>query len=57
MFDHEGPGVFNAMQELTRGVFGQLDITSPTDVDQRVAYINRVLRGDALNKYKAVLLE
>ena len=45
------------MQEITRGVFGQLDITSPTDVDQRVAYINRVLRGDALNKYKAVLLE
>ena len=45
------------MRELTRGVFENLGITYPMDVDQRVAYTKRFLRGAALRKYKVVLLE
>ena len=57
MFDYEVPAVVRAMRNLTRGVFEQLQITSPMYVDQMVAYTQRILRGVALNKHKAVLLE
>ena len=57
MFDHEGPAVVNAMHDITIGVFEHLDITSPMDVDQRLAYMQRILIGAALKKYKVVLLE
>ena len=45
------------MHEITSGVFAHLDITYPMDVDQRVAYMQRILREAAIKKYKAVLLE
>ena len=47
----------SALCEITIGVFYHLDITSPMDVDQRVAYIKCILRGEEINKYKAVMLE
>ena len=57
MSDHEGPAVFNTMRDLTSGVFENLDITSPMDVDQRVACMQSILRGAALKKYKVVMVE
>ena len=57
MFDHEGPTVVRAMRTRTVGVFEHLDITSPMDVDQRVAYTQRILRGAALKNYREVLVE
>ena len=57
MFDHEGPAVVNAMHDITIGVFEHPDITSPMDVDQRLAYMQRILIGAALKKYKVVLVE
>ena len=57
MFDHEGPAVFNAMHDLTRGVFEHFEIASPMDVDQRVDYTHHILRGSAPKKYKEVLVE
>ena len=56
-FDREGPAVFNTMRDLTSGVFEHLDITSPIDVYQRVAYRQIILRGAALKNYKAVWVE
>ena len=47
----------SAMRDLTSGVFEHLDTTFPMEVDQRVDYTQRILRGAELNKYKAVLLE
>ena len=44
------------MRDLTREVFEHLEITSHMDVDQRVAYTQRILRGAALKKYKADML-
>ena len=41
MFDHEGPTL----------------VTSPMELDQRVAYTQRILRGELLQKYKEILLE
>ena len=45
------------MHDLTRGVFEHLEITSTIDVDRKVKYTQRLLRGLALNKYKTVLAE
>ena len=56
-FDHEGTAVVNAMYDLTSGLFEHLEITSPMDVDKRVAYTQRILRGTALWKYKDVQLK
>ena len=55
-FDHEVPAVVNTVRDLTSGVFEQLEITSPIDVDQRIAYRYHILRGDAIKKYKAVMV-
>ena len=57
IFDHGKPAVFNAMPDLTSGLFEHLDINSSLDVDQRVAYTQLIIRGAALKNYKAVLLE
>ena len=46
----------NAMHNLTAGVFEHLEIISPTDVDKRLAYTQRILRGYALKKYREVLV-
>ena len=54
-FDHEGPAVVSAIRDLNVGVFEHLEITSPMDIYQRIAYIQRIMRGAALKKYKAVL--
>ena len=45
------------MCDLTVGVFEHLGIISPMGVDQKVDCTQRILRGAALKKYKAVLLE
>ena len=57
MFDHTGPDVVCAMRNLTVGVFEHLYITSYMYVDQRVAYMKRILIVSALNKYNMVLAE
>ena len=56
MFDHEGPTVVSAMHNLIVGVFEHLKTTSPMDVDQRLAYTQRILRRAAPKKYKEVLV-
>ena len=40
--------VINAMCNLTVRVFEHLEIISPTDVDKRLAYTQRILRESAL---------
>ena len=57
MFNHEGPAVVSTMRDLTVGVFEHLETTSPMGTDKRVAYTQITLRGAALKKYKAVLIE
>ena len=56
MFDHEGPAVGSVMRDLTVGVFDNLGITSPMNVYQRVAYMQRIFKGDALKIYTGVLV-
>ena len=48
---------WSVMRNLTSRVFEHLEITSPMDVDKSVNCVQRLLRGSALNKYKAVLTE
>ena len=55
-FNHEGPVVVSTILDLTSGVFDHLQIMSPMDVDQRVAYTQSIMRGALLKKYKAVML-
>ena len=38
------------MRDLTVGVFEHLEIISPTDVDKRLAYMQRTLRGSTHKK-------
>ena len=57
MFDHEVPAVVSAIRYLTSEVFEHLDITSPMEVYQRIAYTQRILIGVALKKYKSVMKE
>ena len=54
--NHEGLVLINAMRDLTSGVFDHLEIISPTDVDTRLAYTQRILRGSALKKYREILV-
>ena len=54
MFDHEGPAVVKTMHELNILVLDHLDINFTMDMDQRVAYMQRIIRGYEL---KAVLVE
>ena len=56
-FYHEVPAVVSTMCGLTVGVFDHLNITSPMNVDKRVAYMQIILRASALKKYKAFLAE
>ena len=55
-FDHEGPVSIGAILDVTVGVFEHLEITSPVDVDRRISYTKRILRGAALIKYREVLV-
>ena len=57
MFDREGPAAVNTMHELTSGVFENIYINSPMDVEKIVAYTQRILICYAIKKYKAVLVE
>ena len=57
MFDREGPAAVNTMHELTSGVFENIYINSPMDVEKIVAYTQRILICSAIKKYKAVLVE
>ena len=50
-FDHEVPIVIRAMQNLTVGVFEHLEITYIFDIDLRIKYTERILRGPALKKF------
>ena len=45
------------MHDLNSGVFEHLEIAATLDVDQRVNYMQRLLRGSAIKKYKTVLKE
>ena len=45
------------MRDLTSRVFYHFEITSLMDVDKMLAYMQRIFRGAALKKYKAVLVE
>ena len=45
------------MRDLTSGVFKHLEITSPMDMYQRVAYTQQIPREAALKIYKAFLVE
>ena len=45
------------MHDLTSGMFEQLGMTSFMEVEQRIAYTQRILRGAAFKKYKAVRIE
>ena len=56
MFDHEGSAVISAMRNVTVKVFEHLKITSPMDVEKRIAYTQRILRGTALKKYRDVMV-
>ena len=47
----------NGMRDITSRVFEHLEITYPMNVHQFIAYMQRILRGYALKKYKAFLLE
>ena len=55
-FDHEGPAFFSAMRDLPVGVFENLKITSPMDVDKRLTNTQRTIRVAALIKYRVVLV-
>ena len=55
-FDHEGPAVVSVVRGLTSVVFEHREITSPMNVYQSIAYMQRILRGVALKKYKAALI-
>ena len=48
MFDHEGPVVVSVMCNLSSRLFEKLDITSPMEVDQSIAFMEHILRGAAL---------
>ena len=50
MLNCEGPAVVNTVFDLTSGVFRHLYINYPMDVDQRVAYIQRIPRGAVIKK-------
>ena len=41
---------------LNIGVFDHLDTTSPIDVDQRVDYTHRTLKGYSLKQYREFLI-
>ena len=47
----------HAMREITIRVFEHLEITSPLDVDKRMNYMQSLLRGSTLKKYKTILTE
>ena len=46
-----------AMRNLTSIVFEKLETNLPLDVDKIVNYMQVLLRGSAINKYKTVLAE
>ena len=49
--------MIRAIRDVTVGLFRHLEITSKIDVDKRINYIERILRREALNKYRQVLSE
>ena len=57
MFNHIVPAGVSMIRDLRSVVFEHLGIPSSLDVDKRVNYTQRILRGPALEKYKTVLTE
>ena len=57
MFNHQGPAVVCVMRNLTVRLFVHLEITPLMDVDKMVNYMQSLLIGAALKKYKSVLTE
>ena len=55
MFDYEVPIVNSTMRNLTVRVFEHLNITFPMDVENRLSYTQRILRGAVIKKYREVL--
>ena len=48
--------VINAMHDLTVGVFEHLEIILYTDMEKRLAYMQRTLRGSTPKKYREILV-
>ena len=48
--------MISGMSNLTVGNFDHLEITSPIDMDKRLAYKQRIIRGSALKKYRELLV-
>ena len=44
------------MRNITVGVFEHLKINSPMDVDKRLSYKQRILRGAVLKKQKEIMV-
>ena len=52
-----GPAVVRAICDLTSGVFEHLEIPSAMDLDKKVNYTQRLIRGPMIKKYKTFLAE
>ena len=57
MFSHEGPAVINSMHDRTVVLFKHLEVTSKLDLNQMIKYMDHILRGLELKKFRQVLLE
>ena len=57
MFGHEGTAVINAMRDIIIVVFERIEIASNMDLDIRIKYTERIMRGPVLNKFRQSLLE
>ena len=56
-FNHRRPDVVRMMRDLPIEVFEHLEKISPLDVDKGIKYMQRIIRGMGLNKYKQILAE
>ena len=56
IFYYDEPVVISTMRDITARVFDHLEITSHMDVDKRLAYTQRIIRGFTLTKYREVLV-
>ena len=56
-FDHQGTVGVRTIRVINSGVFENLEIPSPLDIDKRVNCTKRLLRWLLLKKYKDILTE
>ena len=55
-FDHQGPKVIRVLREITVIVFEHLEITTWKGIDQRWMFIDQVLKGTDLTKFRNSML-